>query len=71
MQWKPTASLTAVAALAAAALFAQGDLGLARLRYTVAFWYQTEPHAGLPPLPPVKERLPRQIDTGGPTTGAP
>jgi len=39
--------------------------------YTVAYWYQTEPHAELPLLPPVKERLPRQIDTGGPTTGAP
>ena len=39
--------------------------------YTVAFWYQTEPHAKLPVLPPVNERLPRQIDTGGPTTGAP
>jgi len=32
MQWKPTASLTAVAVLAAVAAFAQGDLGLARLR---------------------------------------
>ncbi len=39
--------------------------------YTVAYWYQTEPHAKLPVLPPVNERLPRQIDTGGPTTGAP
>jgi hypothetical protein len=23
---------------------------------SVAFWYQREPHAGLPPLPPLKER---------------
>ncbi|PYV16067.1 MAG: DUF2961 domain-containing protein [Acidobacteria bacterium] len=27
--------------------------------YSVAYWYQTEPHAGFPPLPPVEERLPR------------
>jgi hypothetical protein len=27
--------------------------------YSVAFWYQTEPHAPFPPLPPVEERLPR------------
>jgi len=27
--------------------------------YSVAYWYQTEPHAPLPPLPPVEERLPR------------
>jgi hypothetical protein len=25
---------------------------------SVAFWYQTEPHQGLLPLPPVKDRLP-------------
>ena len=25
---------------------------------SVAFWYQTEPHEKLSPLPPVKERLP-------------
>jgi hypothetical protein len=24
----------------------------------VAYWYQTEPHAAFPPLPPVGERLP-------------
>ena len=39
--------------------------------YTVAYWYQTEPHAAFPALPPVPERLPRQIDTGGPTVGKP
>ncbi len=26
--------------------------------YSVAYWYQTEPHAPFPPLPPVAERLP-------------
>jgi len=26
--------------------------------YSVAYWYQTEPHAEFPPLPPVEERLP-------------
>jgi D-arabinan exo alpha-(1,3)/(1,5)-arabinofuranosidase (non-reducing end) len=26
--------------------------------YSVAYWYQTEPHAPFPPLPPVEERLP-------------
>jgi hypothetical protein len=25
---------------------------------SVAYWYQTEPHAAFPPLPPVAERLP-------------
>jgi len=32
--------------------------------YSVAYWYQTEPHAPFPPLPPVDERLPRVIPTG-------
>jgi hypothetical protein len=27
--------------------------------YSVAYWYQTEPHAPFPPLPPVDDRLPR------------
>jgi hypothetical protein len=27
--------------------------------YSVAYWYQTEPHAAFPPLPLVDERLPR------------
>jgi len=26
--------------------------------YTVAYWYQTEPHKPFPPLPPARERLP-------------
>jgi len=29
--------------------------------YSVAYWYQTEPHAPFPPLPPVNERIPRVI----------
>ncbi len=27
--------------------------------YSVAYWYQTEPHAAFPSLPPVEDRLPR------------
>ena len=27
--------------------------------YSVAYWYQTEPHTAFPPLPPVEERLPK------------
>jgi hypothetical protein len=27
--------------------------------FSVAYWYQTEPHAAFPSLPPVEERLPR------------
>jgi hypothetical protein len=37
--------------------------------YTVAYWYQMEPHAPYPALPGVQDRLPRQYDTGGPTMG--
>lgn len=29
--------------------------------YSVAYWYQTQPHAPLPPLPPVAERIPRVV----------
>jgi hypothetical protein len=29
--------------------------------YSVAYWYQTEPHAAFPPLPPVEDRIPRVI----------
>ena len=32
--------------------------------YSVAYWYQTEPHAAFPALPPVKERLPRLHPAG-------
>jgi hypothetical protein len=34
--------------------------------FSVAYWYQTEPHAPFPPLPPVEDRLPRLYPTGGP-----
>jgi hypothetical protein len=34
--------------------------------YSVAYWYQTEPHAQFPALPPVEERLPRLQPVGGP-----
>ena len=34
--------------------------------YTVAYWYQTEPHAPFPPLPSVDERIPKLMQTGGP-----
>ncbi|MGA9465920.1 MAG: glycoside hydrolase family 172 protein [Terracidiphilus sp.] len=33
--------------------------------YSAAFWYQTEPHAEFPPLPPVAERVPRVLRVGG------
>lgn len=34
--------------------------------YSVAYWYQAEPHAPFPPLPPVDERIPRLQPVGGP-----
>jgi len=34
--------------------------------FSVAYWYQTEPHAPFPPLPPVEQRLPRLYPVGGP-----
>ena len=34
--------------------------------YSVAYWYQTEPHATFPPLPPVPSRIPKFKITGGP-----
>lgn len=37
--------------------------------YTVAYWYQLEPHAPFPALPPVKERIPALVNTEGPTIG--
>jgi len=37
--------------------------------FTVAYWYQTEPHMPFPPLPPAENRIPRQMNTGGPTMG--
>ena len=32
--------------------------------YSVAYWYQTEPHAAFPPLRPVEDRLPRLHPAG-------
>lgn len=37
--------------------------------YTVAYWYQTEPHAPFPKWPSVEERIPRGVNTEGPTMG--
>jgi hypothetical protein len=37
--------------------------------YSVAYWYQTEPHAPFPSLPPVESRIPAILNTGGPGNG--
>lgn len=37
--------------------------------YTVAYWYQIEPHSAFPVLPPVSERIPNLVNTEGPTIG--
>jgi len=34
--------------------------------FSVAYWYQTEPHGAFPPLPPVDQRLPKLFPVGGP-----
>ena len=34
--------------------------------YSVAYWYQTEPHAPFPALPQVEQRIPRIQPVGGP-----
>jgi hypothetical protein len=34
--------------------------------YSVAYWYQTEPHAAFPVLPAVDQRIPRLQQVGGP-----
>lgn len=39
--------------------------------FSVAYWYQTEPHAAFPPLPPFLQRIPRLYSVGGPTMGRP
>jgi len=33
--------------------------------YSVAYWYQTEPHAAFPPLPPVESRIPQLHPAAG------
>jgi hypothetical protein len=38
--------------------------------YSVAYWYQSEPHATFPMLPPAEERLPRLFPVGGPGNAA-
>lgn len=37
---------------------------------SVAYWYQAEPHAPFPPLPPVEQRLPALQQVGGPGNAA-
>jgi hypothetical protein len=39
--------------------------------YSVAYWYQTEPHSAFPALPAVEERLPMLEQVGGPGSTAP
>ena len=34
--------------------------------YSVAYWYQTEPHAKFPPMPPLEQRIPKLHSVGGP-----
>jgi hypothetical protein len=34
--------------------------------FSVAYWYQTEPHAAFPALPPLEQRIPKIIAAGGP-----
>jgi hypothetical protein len=39
--------------------------------YSVAYWYQTEPHEAFPALPSVAERLPTLEPVGGPGSSSP
>ena len=39
--------------------------------YTVAYWYQTEPHAPFPALPKPADRIPRLFAVGGPGAAKP
>ena len=39
--------------------------------YSVAYWYQAEPHAPFPPLPKVAQRIPRLVSVGGPGSPLP
>jgi D-arabinan exo alpha-(1,3)/(1,5)-arabinofuranosidase (non-reducing end) len=34
--------------------------------FSVAYWYQSEPHAAFPALPPLEQRIPRIYAVGGP-----
>ncbi len=38
--------------------------------FSVAYWYQNEPHAAFPPLPTVEQRIPRIYSVGGPGNAA-
>ncbi|HEU5351989.1 MAG TPA: glycoside hydrolase family 172 protein [Terracidiphilus sp.] len=38
--------------------------------YSTAYWYQTEPHAAFPALPPIADRVPRVLAVGGPAAAA-
>jgi hypothetical protein len=38
--------------------------------YSVAYWYQNEPHAPFPALPPVDQRVPKLQPVGGPGNAA-
>jgi hypothetical protein len=37
--------------------------------YSVAYWYQTEPHMPFPPLPSMDDRIPTLQIVGGPGNG--
>jgi hypothetical protein len=39
--------------------------------YSVAYWYQSEPHMAFPPLPPVDQRIPALQLVGGPGNSGP
>ncbi len=34
--------------------------------FSVAYWYQTEPHTAFPALPALEQRIPRIYAVGGP-----
>jgi hypothetical protein len=38
--------------------------------FSVAYWYQTEPHAAFPSLPPLEQRIPKVYLVGGPGNAA-
>jgi hypothetical protein len=39
--------------------------------YSVAYWYQTEPHSAFPALPAAEDRIPKMYDPGGGAAPAP
>jgi hypothetical protein len=39
--------------------------------YSVAYWYQTEPHSSFPALPAAEDRIPKMFDPGGPAAPRP